>query len=80
MAKNDFFKKSPHRFSIWHWGSIVLKFQVRRSNGVAKKSGWTDKQTDRQTSKNMSKPMEVPTFSAQTGRWLDQWWVDQWER
>ena len=64
-----------------HWDSIQSKFQVCRPKDVGKNSGQTNKQTNTQTeSGHTLKTIEVPTFSAQTGGWLDQWWVDQWER
>ena len=62
-----------------HWGSIQSKFQVCRPNDVSRKR--VDRHTNPQTeSGHTLKYIEVPTFSAQTGGWLDQWWVDQWER
>ena len=73
--KMTFSKKAPVWFVIRTGAVFNPNFRFV-DQMMCPESVWTN----RQTSKNMTKPMEVPTFSAQTGRWLDQWWVDQWER
>ena len=76
--KMTFSKKAP----VWFYPGTGIVFSPNFKCVDQKMWEKTpDKQTQPHTeSGHTLKYIEVPTFSAQTGGWLDQWWVDQWER